>query len=70
MKIYYLRDRPVSVHIRNLQILATEMFKGQRDLLRRILKNFSMREHLTMNYDIRDSLEFQELKVFLMGQKV
>ena len=27
----------------------------------------SIREHLTMNYDIRHNLQFQELKVFIMG---
>ena len=65
-----IRDRSVSLHVRNLQILAIEMFKVHSDYLSRFSKNSSIREHLTMNYDIRHNLQFQELKVFLMGPKV
>ena len=51
MKIYYLRDRPVSVHIRNLEILATETIKGQRDLSPSIFKELFNKR--TLNYELR-----------------
>ena len=53
-----IRDRSVSVHIKNLQILATQIFKVHRDLSPPISRNFSIGEHLTMNYGIRHSLQF------------
>ena len=57
MKIYYLRDRSVSVHIKNLQILSTEMFKVQRDLSPPIFKEFFNKR--TLNYELRHPSQFR-----------
>ena len=62
------RDWSVSLHVRNLQILAMEMFNVHRDLSPPI-SNFSIREHLTMNYHISHNLQLQELKSVYNGSE-
>ena len=50
------RDRSVSVHIRNLQILATEMFKVHNGLSPPIFNNLF--EKRTLNYELRHPSQF------------
>ena len=58
-----ISERSASVHVKNLQILATEMFSPQRLISVDFQKLLNKR---TLKYD----LHFQELKVFIMGLKV
>ena len=51
-----VRDRAVSVHIRNRQILAMEMFKAHRDLSPPIFKELFNKRTLT--YELRHPLQF------------
>ena len=56
-----VRERSVSVHVRNLQILATEIFKGHRDLS---LPNFKeLFNKRTLNYELRHPSQFTTRRV-------
>ena len=63
-----LRDTSISVYIRNIQILAKKMFEANRDLSPPIFKELSYQTAL--NYQLRHSLQFHKLKMFVMGTKV
>ena len=56
-----VRDPPLSVYIRNLQILATEIFKAHRDLSSPIFKEpFNKR---TLNYELQHPSQFAIARV-------
>ena len=55
-EILLVRDRPVLIDVRNLQILAKQMFKVQRDLSPPILKEFF--NNRTFNYKPRHLPQF------------
>ena len=56
-----VRDQSVSIYIRNLQILATEIFKAHRDLSPPIFKEpFNKR---TLNYELQHPSQFAIARV-------
>ena len=51
-----VRDKSVTVHVRNLEILAKEMFKAHRDLSPPISKELFNKR--TLNYELRHPSQF------------
>ena len=56
-----LRDRSVSVRVRNLQILAIEMFKVHSDLSPPIFKELFHKR--TLNYELRHPSQFTSPRI-------
>ena len=55
------KDNSVSIHQRNLQVLATEMFKTHRGLSPEILRETFMSK--TGSYNLRKNNSFEKRKV-------
>lgn len=50
------KDKSVTIHIRNIQLLATEIYKFQHNLLPSFMKNIF--ENKEINYNLRNNSEF------------